>query len=223
MWASFEPGGDPPRWAAPQYLEADGRPIRIMAGPNGSMQGPAEAKWGYTTLSVADWDGDGLPDLIVNSIWGKVVWYRNVGTRTQPKLAPPQPIEVQWPAAPPKPAWNWWKPAAKELVTQWRTTPVVCDLNGDGLADLVMLDPEGFLALFRASPPRRAVGAAAGPAGVLRRERLGVRRQSQVRWPRPPAPCGSTTARRGEAAAANSLSPTGTATAGPTCWSTAAT
>ena len=38
-------GGDPPRWAAPQYLEADGKPIRILAGPNGSVQGPAEAKW----------------------------------------------------------------------------------------------------------------------------------------------------------------------------------
>ena len=30
--------------------------FRIMAGPNGSIQGPAEAKWGYTTLNVADWD-----------------------------------------------------------------------------------------------------------------------------------------------------------------------
>jgi hypothetical protein len=141
-------GGDPPRWAAPRCLEADGKPIRIMAGGNGSIQGPAEAKWGYTTLSVADWDGDGLPDLIVNSIWGKVVWFRNVGTRTQPRLAAARPIEVQWPGAPPKPAWNWWNPGAKELVTQWRTTPVAVDLNGDGLTDLVMLDHEGYLALF---------------------------------------------------------------------------
>ena len=61
--------------------------IRIQAGPNGSIQGPCEAKWGYTTLTVADWDGDGLPDLVVNSIWGKVHWYRNVGTRKAPRLA----------------------------------------------------------------------------------------------------------------------------------------
>jgi len=52
-------GGTPPRWAAPKYLEVAGKPIRITAGANGSIQGPAEAKWGYTTLSVADWDGDG--------------------------------------------------------------------------------------------------------------------------------------------------------------------
>jgi len=97
---------------------------------------------------VADWDGDGLPDLVVNSIWGKVVWFRNVGTRTQPRLAAAQPIEVQWPSSPPKPAWNWWNPRDKELATQWRTTPVVFDLNGDGLKDLIMLDHEGYLAFF---------------------------------------------------------------------------
>ena len=80
---------------------ADGRVIRFMAGPNGSIQGPCEAKWGYTTLSVADWDGDGLPDLIVNSIWGKVVWFKNVGTRRAPRLAAAQPIEVEWDGAQP--------------------------------------------------------------------------------------------------------------------------
>ncbi|HRZ81354.1 MAG TPA: VCBS repeat-containing protein, partial [Candidatus Hydrogenedentes bacterium] len=34
------------------------------------------------------------------------------------------------------------------LATQWRTTPVMADLNADGLMDLVMLDHEGFLAFF---------------------------------------------------------------------------
>ncbi len=66
------------------------RPFRIMAGPNGSIQGPGEAKWGYTTFSVADWDGDGLPDIVLNSIWGRVEWLRNVGTRTQPRLSGPR-------------------------------------------------------------------------------------------------------------------------------------
>lgn len=141
-------GGDPPRWAAPEYLEVDGKPIRIMAGPNGSVQGPAEAKWGYTTVSVADWDGDGLPDIVANSILGKVVWWKNIGTRTQPKLAPAQPIEVEWPGETPKPTWNWWAPKPRELVTQWRTTPVVYDWTGNGLADLLLLDPQGWLNLF---------------------------------------------------------------------------
>jgi hypothetical protein len=142
-------GLDTPRWAAPVRLQAGGRTLRIQAGENGSIQGPCEAKWGYTTLSVADWDHDQLPDLVVNSIWGKVVWYRNVGTRQQPKLAACEPIEVQWAGAPPKPAWNWWDPADNHLVTQWRTTPVVVDWDQDGLNDLVMLDHEGYLSWFR--------------------------------------------------------------------------
>lgn len=142
-------GGNPPKWAAPVYLRADGKIIRIMAGPNGSIQGPCEAKWGYTTLNVADWDHDGLPDIVINSIWGKVLWYRNIGTRQNPKLTAAQPVEVEWAGKPPKPAWNWWEPKGKNLAAQWRTTPVVIDYDSDGLNDLIMLDHEGYLAMFQ--------------------------------------------------------------------------
>ena len=141
-------GGSPPQWAAPRKLQAAGETIRIMAGPNGSIQGPCEAKWGYTTLTVGDWDLDGLPDLVVNSIWGTVVWYRNVGTRQAPRLAAAQPVQAAWPGRVPKPEWNWWTPENSDLVTQWRTTPVMVDFNRDGLQDLVMLDHEGYLAFF---------------------------------------------------------------------------
>jgi hypothetical protein len=143
------PRVEKPRWAAPLFLEADGEIIRIQAGTNGSIQGPCEAKWGYTTLSIADWDGDGLPDLVVNSILGKVHWYRNVGSRTQPKLAAAQPIEVEWDGAQPHLSYGWLRPEGKALLTQWRTTPVVVDWNQDGLVDLVMLDQAGYLALFQ--------------------------------------------------------------------------
>lgn len=155
-----------PKWAEARKLEWDGTPIRVMAGPSGSIQGPAEAKWGYTTIGVADWDGDGLSDVIVNSIWGLVHWYRNEGTRTAPKLGKPAPIQVAWNGPPPKPAWNWWNPRDNDLVTSWRTTPMAVDFTGDGLCDLVMLDHEGFLCLWERrregrgvvlSPPRRAL------------------------------------------------------------------
>ena len=156
-------GGSPIRWAAPRYLTAGGRLLREQAGPNGSIQGPAEAKWGYSILSVADWDGDGLPDLMTNGIWGKVVWYKNVGTRTAPRLAAGQPVEVAPGTKSPKPAWNWWDPQGREFVTQWRTTPQMIDWNGDGLMDLVMSDHEGYLALFarsRAADGTLVLGAA---------------------------------------------------------------
>ena len=142
------PGVEQPRWAAPVRLEVDGEPFRVLAGPNGSIQGPAEAKWGYTTLTVADWDGDGLPDIIYNSIWGRVEWLKNRGPRQHPRLAPPQPIEVAWTDTVPKPAWTWWEPEGNALVTQWRTTPLAIDWNQNGLTDLIMLDHEGYLAFY---------------------------------------------------------------------------
>ncbi len=142
-------GGCPPRWAKPVRLRAGGKTLRIQAGPNGSIQGPCEAKWGYTTLSVADWDHDGLLDIVLNSICGKVLWCRNIGAKGAPALAEARPVEVQWRGKPPKPSWNWWNPQDSELATQWRTTPVVVDCDRDGLNDLVMLDHEGYLAFFR--------------------------------------------------------------------------
>lgn len=135
-----------PMWAAPQLLETSEGPIHLQAGPTGSIQGPCEAKWGYTTQTVADWDGDGLKDLIVNSIWGKVIWFKNIGQKGKPKFATAQSVGFSGTA--PKPAWNWWNPREGEFVTQWRTTPIAVDWNHDGRCDLVMLDHEGFLAFF---------------------------------------------------------------------------
>ena len=150
------------RWDRPRKLLADDLPIRLMAGPNGSVQGPSERKWGYTTLSVADWNGDGLSDVVVNSIWGRVVWFENVGTSQRPLLTTPRPVLVDRPAGEPapRPEGYWWTPEGGELVTQWRTTPLATDWTGDGQVDLVMLDHEGYLALFerrgdRVSPPQR--------------------------------------------------------------------
>lgn len=135
-----------PKWDAPVLLKADGKIIRIMAGENGSIQGPAEAKWGYTTLSVADWDNDGKKDIIVNSIFGEIIWYKNTGDLYN--LEGPYKVKVDWAGIPFKPAWNWWSPGKTDLVTQWRTTPYAIDWNNDGLTDLVMLDHEGYLTFF---------------------------------------------------------------------------
>lgn len=143
------PGVEFPKWQAPVRLTAGDETFRVLAGPNGSIQGPAEAKWGYTSIGVADWDHDGLPDILVNGIWGRVAWLRNIGTRQKPELAKAQWIEVEWEGETPKPDWTWWNPVGKQLVTQWRTTPLPIDWNEDGLMDLVLLDHEGYLAFFK--------------------------------------------------------------------------
>ncbi len=123
-------------------------PIHIQAGPNGSIQGPEEERYGYTNTEVCDWDGDGLPDLLLSDVWGRNRWYRNTGTRETAVLAPPRNISVTWEGPPPKPAWVWWQPEPDELVNVWRTKPESVDWNRDGLMDLVTLDYEGYLALF---------------------------------------------------------------------------
>jgi hypothetical protein len=58
-------------------------------------------------------------------------------------------VEVEWTGTPPKPDWVWWQPKPKQLVTQWRTTPFVADWDGDGLPDLLMLNYQGYLCLYR--------------------------------------------------------------------------
>jgi hypothetical protein len=138
-----------PKWAEPKYIQESGETLRIMAGPNGSIQGPCERKWGYTTVKVADWDGDGFMDIVANSIWGKIVWYRNSGGKGSLDLEKARPVEVEWNGVQPSLAWGWLRPEGKALLTQWRTTPFATDWNSDGLMDLVMLDHEGYLAFFK--------------------------------------------------------------------------
>ena len=141
-----------PKWSAPQLMTTGGEPFRILAGPNGSIQGPAEAKWGYTTLSVADWDGDQEPDLLVNGIWGELLRLEGAAKVDTPLLN--QQLEIAGQA---NPDWFWWDRASVANSTQWRTTPIAIDWNGDQSMDIVALDREGYLSLFeqKAEAPQR--------------------------------------------------------------------
>jgi hypothetical protein len=165
-------GAASPRWAAPRPLReivfrsaasALGT-VRYSAGPQGSIQGPCEAKWGYTAPSVADWDHDGRLDIVTNGIWGKITWHAGL---EDGQLGPHAAVLSADDGAARKPAWNWWTPEGNELVTQWRTTPCAVDWNGDGLVDLVMLDHEGYLAVYVRSRAATGNGPGADATGSL--------------------------------------------------------
>lgn len=145
-----------PRWSAPRKIKVvsagAGEPetFRIMAGPNGSIQGPCEAKWGYTTLSVADWNSDNQPDIIYNSIWSRIGLLINTPNGLQ--AAAPLSDKPETP-----PMWYWWDQPSTAALTQWRTTPVAIDFNGDNKLDLVALDQEGFLSIRAQGKPASRV------------------------------------------------------------------
>jgi len=127
------------RFAKPKLLKADGEEILIL---------PEGANWGYTTIDVGYWNEDDLPDILLNDYNGNVIWFENIGTRTEPKLASPKPIKVQWRGEPQKLEWGFGVSKGNELLAQWRTSPFIMDFNKDGLNDLVMLDYQGYLAVF---------------------------------------------------------------------------
>lgn len=135
-----------PKWSAPELIvdSSTSAPFRVMAGPNGSIQGPCEAKWGYTCFSLADWNGDGKQDVIYNSILGRLGLL--LGTDS-PSVVTPSVLDSGIRKLPPR--WSWWQWPSNQTLTQWRTTPLVLDFTGDGHLDLIALDQEGYLVLRR--------------------------------------------------------------------------
>jgi hypothetical protein len=104
----------------PTHLKANGKEIAVPGGDAGPC--------------VADWDGDGLLDLIVGCGDGSVIFYKNVGTAREPKLAegqvliPPEKIEYDR------------EKMSKEPTRGVRAKVCVVDYNGDGLPDLLVGD-----------------------------------------------------------------------------------
>ncbi len=70
-------------WIGPGLSDELAAPIRIEA--NGQ---PIDTEIGHAAPCVADFDGDGVQDLLVGQFKGGVLWvYHNTGTNADPKLA----------------------------------------------------------------------------------------------------------------------------------------
>ena len=127
------------KFDGPELLKANGEEILVL---------PEGAHWGYLTIDVGYWNDDDLPDILGNDHHGKVVWFENIGTKEEPKLKAAQAINVQWEEEPQVPAYSHGALVGNELQAQWRTSPYIMDFNEDGLNDLVMLDYQGYLAVY---------------------------------------------------------------------------
>ena len=106
-------------FGTPRRLEAAGKPIKVNSD---------------ASPTVADWDGDGLLDLIVGADDGSVVWFRNIGSAKEPKLEAARPLIGKSPAG--------WDDDHKRGPRDWgvRVKPCVFDWNGDGRPDLLIGD-----------------------------------------------------------------------------------
>jgi hypothetical protein len=103
----------------PRKLKAAGEPIDVPHGDAGPF--------------VADWDGDGTPDLLVGTGAGSVLWYRNTGTGEEPKLVAAQTLVPEGEQAPRATARSGARRGmrAKVCATDW---------DGDGRLDLLVGD-----------------------------------------------------------------------------------
>jgi len=121
-----------PALAREVMLHAGGAPVRIAAGPTGSIQGPSEKMFGYSCPTVADWSGTGRLDLLVGDITGYQSLYRNTGG-TPPAFAAPQRLEFE----------------GRPLKTVWRVRPAVTNWLQGGPLHYLTLDEDGVLSDYR--------------------------------------------------------------------------
>lgn len=134
---------DPPVYRPRRVIEAAGQPIRHTWGEDLAHTG-GERTEGYWQPAVVDWDGDGLSDLLAPVgvehgrlehgqpvPAGRLYFYRNCGTRSEPRFESRQEILLADGSAP---------------VATHVAFPV--DWDGDGRPELVAFDPAGRLCVF---------------------------------------------------------------------------
>jgi hypothetical protein len=118
-----------PRWNIPKFVNAGGAPIHLYR--EGILHDHDGEMWcGQVKPQIVDWDGDGIPDLIAGNNTNKIFFFRGLGNMV---FDPPEEIEV----------------GGEPFPFGWRKAPFAIDWNGDGLRDLVAVDKDERVCLFR--------------------------------------------------------------------------
>ncbi len=113
-------------------LKAAGQEIHVQSGYRMDIQGPGEARWGYTCPTVADWNGDGLPDILMSDCTARHTIFLNQGDRTNPRLAAGHPLYMD----------------GLDLHGTWRVKPAVAKL-GTRMAYVALDDDDQFHLYWR--------------------------------------------------------------------------
>lgn len=85
------------------------------------------------TPAVVDWNGDGRKDLVIGALDGKLYLFLNEGTDTAPDFRTQQLVQDA---------------GADLMVPTARSSPVIRDLDHDGLEDVLTGNTEGQLLLY---------------------------------------------------------------------------
>jgi hypothetical protein len=120
-------GNDAPAFAPGVPIEAAGWPIHVQPGYRLDIQGPGEARWGYTCPTVVDWNRDGLLDLVMSDSTARHHVYLNRGTPTAPKLDAAHSLYMD----------------GLDMHGTWRTKPAA-GLLGDRMAYVALDDDDQF-------------------------------------------------------------------------------
>ncbi|BBO36037.1 FG-GAP repeat domain-containing protein [Lacipirellula parvula] len=102
-------------------LKADGKPLKVKA---------------HFCPAVADWDGDGLFDVIAGSDDGSVTWFRNVGKAGAPNFAGGVELVAKHDGN----GYNLLRWSDDDIGPGIRSQPEIADVNGDGKLDLIVGD-----------------------------------------------------------------------------------